>query len=762
VDSPPRERFTRGPCNVSRAHTKAPTTRRAGKEPVPEYDSDSDTAPGRASDSNPLFGFYSDSAYEFDFGSDPEEPESEDNSTEQPLSGPVAGLVITSTPVGRFVYWLDRKPADLTGGNSRCVAYLDSLPFQEGTPLAPAGENTPTEVATSDSSLGSPDRQVFMTTNETPGPSGTVPDQYLEDIFTDELSADAPANETAANRDARRERNRKRSERRCRLRDSLPIRNLTEALDQVKSRVHTTPEQCLMSITTIAHQAQGMRAGQVIAKLAEDAYFMRVNTRVAQPPPVRNRDNEATSRNADIGRNRTRAELPANPNRTRATADRPSQGGNSAAATSGDHEVVPHPDPGGGGSDGGSSNRGANRRAGGEGDRGGRGHANSHASGASQGGYDARQKIEKLRCKKASTSSDNDDFPAFSARLRNLLLLEKLKPLGITKYDAKQDPVQWLRCYALSIENAGGNNDTKCLYFPFCLDQAPLTWLESLEKYSIDKWDQLKEQFASNFAGVMGRSGTRMDPAMVKQEQGEALRKYMRRFFDKRATVVDVSNKEVIDLFQDGLYHHRTFEDFGRRCPSSITHLKDMITSWADEEDKANANYDAISGKSKQNTGDGSSNNGNQGGRNSNNYSGPNRKHKPDNIKFEVADFETSYHAILGRPAIAKFMAVPHYTYLVLKMPSPAGVLSLQVDLKISHDCDTESVEIASTNQVPNAMMEVYAASKKLTPSELDIPEKSDIANKTQPAEEVLVKTIDLGTGDCSKTTTTGAGLDPK
>jgi hypothetical protein len=85
VDSPPHERFARGPRNVSRAHTKAPTTHQAGKEPVPEYDSDSDTTPGHASDSNPLFGFYSDSTYEFDFGSDPEEPESEDNSTEQPL-----------------------------------------------------------------------------------------------------------------------------------------------------------------------------------------------------------------------------------------------------------------------------------------------------------------------------------------------------------------------------------------------------------------------------------------------------------------------------------------------------------------------------------------------------------------------------------------------------------------------------------------------------------------------------------------------------
>jgi hypothetical protein len=107
-------------------------------------------------------------------------------------------------------------------------------------------------------------------------------------------------------------------------------------------------------------------------------------------------------------------------------------------------------------------------------------------------------------------------------------------------------------------------------------------------------------------------------------------------------------------------------------------------------------------------------------------------------------------------------MAVPHYTYLVLKMPSPAGVLSLQADLKISFDCDTEAVELTATNQVPNTMMEIYAASKKLAPSELDIPEKLDKANKPQPAKEVQVKTIDLGTGDNSKTTTIRAGLDPK
>jgi hypothetical protein len=72
--------------------------------------------------------------------------------------------------------------------------------------------------------------------------------------------------------------------------------------------------------------------------------------------------------------------------------------------------------------------------------------------------------------------------------------------------------------------------------------------------------------------------------------------------------------------------------------------------------------------------------------------------YRTEYIKFEVEDFETSYHAILGRPAIANFIAVPHYTYLVLKMPSPARVLTLQGDLKISFDRDTEAVELATTN----------------------------------------------------------------
>jgi hypothetical protein len=127
-----------------------------------------------------------------------------------------------------------------------------------------------------------------------------------------------------------------------------------------------------MSITTIARQAQGMRAGEVITKLEEDTYFMRVDNQVTQVPPLRTREanHEATSRSpADNGRNRTRGELPQNPNRTRASAAGPSQGGNSAGDVGGSRGRAAHVDAGGGGSGGGSSSQGAGRRAGGRGDR---------------------------------------------------------------------------------------------------------------------------------------------------------------------------------------------------------------------------------------------------------------------------------------------------------------------------------------------------------------------------------------------------------
>jgi hypothetical protein len=131
-------------------------------------------------------------------------------------------------------------------------------------------------------------------------------------------------------------------------------------------------------------------------------------------------------------------------------------------------------------------------------------------------------------------------------------------------------------------------------------------------------------------------------------------------------------------------------------------------------------------------------------------------------IKFEVANFESSYHAILGRPALAKSMAVPHYVYLLLKMPGWSGVLTLRGDLKKSYDCNQEAIQYASTASVLDASGEVLTATQQLSQAGLEIPTRKASKSSIQSTSDVALKMIQLQEGDSSKTTVIGAGLDEK
>jgi hypothetical protein len=66
-----------------------------------------------------------------------------------------------------------------------------------------------------------------------------------------------------------------------------------------------------------------------------------------------------------------------------------------------------------------------------------------------------------------------------------------------------------------------------------------------------------------------------------------------------------------------------------------------------------------------------------------------------ERIPFEVNYFETTYNTFLGQSTLSKFMAIPHYAYLVMMMPGPRGVISIRGDIKQAFDCDRESCEIA-------------------------------------------------------------------
>jgi hypothetical protein len=90
---------------------------------------------------------------------------------------------------------------------------------------------------------------------------------------------------------------------------------------------------------------------------------------------------------------------------------------------------------------------------------------------------------------------------------------------------------------------------------------------------------------------------------------------------------------------------------------------------------------------------------------------------RKETLTFEVVGYRGAYHAILGRPCYAKFMAVPNYTYLKMKMPGPKGVITVGSSIEHAFDCDVECVEHAEAL----ALDEVLVASmEKLVNEDLD------------------------------------------
>ena len=105
-------------------------------------------------------------------------------------------------------------------------------------------------------------------------------------------------------------------------------------------------------------------------------------------------------------------------------------------------------------------------------------------------------------------------------------------------------------------------------------------------------------------------------------------------------------------------------------------------------------------------------------------------------LTFEVVGFKGTYHAILGRPCYAKFMVVPNYTYLKLKMPSPNGVITIESTYEHACDCNIECIEYAE------AIVEAETLIVNLDQLGSEVPDSKCHARTFEPAETVKLVLI--------------------
>jgi hypothetical protein len=120
-----------------------------------------------------------------------------------------------------------------------------------------------------------------------------------------------------------------------------------------------------------------------------------------------------------------------------------------------------------------------------------------------------------------------------------------------------------------------------------------------------------------------------------------------------------------------------------------------------------------------------------------------------------VVKFCGTYHAVLGRPCYAKFVAILNYTYLKLKMPGPNGVITVRTTYQHAYECDVKCCDYTKATIEYKALVADLEACLREAPN----PKQSTSSFKS--IEGVKEVPLDPSNSN-SKTVRVGTALDPK
>jgi hypothetical protein len=127
---------------------------------------------------------------------------------------------------------------------------------------------------------------------------------------------------------------------------------------------------------------------------------------------------------------------------------------------------------------------------------------------------------------------------------------------------------------------------------------------------------------------------------------------------------------------------------------------------------------------------------------------------RTENVQFDVVEVNLPFNAIIGRPALYRFMAIAHYGYLVLKIPSLARVLTVRGDRVAAMTAVEKLHALAAEAARPDDGGRDPSTSGTKAPAKVP---------KVQPsrADSRPVKTIQVG-ADSSQTTRIAGNLGEK
>jgi hypothetical protein len=163
-------------------------------------------------------------------------------------------------------------------------------------------------------------------------------------------------------------------------------------------------------------------------------------------------------------------------------------------------------------------------------------------------------------------------------------------PTTITKYSGETRPELWLVDYRLACQLGGTDDDNLIICtLPLFLSDAARPWLEHLPPAQIFDWDDLVKAFPRNFQGTYVRPGNSWDLRSCRQQPGESLREYIRRFSKQCTELPNITDSDVIGAFLAGTTCLDLVSKLGRKTPTKASELMDIATKFASGQEAVEA-----------------------------------------------------------------------------------------------------------------------------------------------------------------------------
>jgi hypothetical protein len=180
---------------------------------------------------------------------------------------------------------------------------------------------------------------------------------------------------------------------------------------------------------------------------------------------------------------------------------------------------------------------------------------------------------------------------AFSRAIRRAPFPTRFRtPTTITKYSGETRPELWLADYRLACQLGGTDDDNLIIRnLPLFLSDAARAWLEHLPPAQISNWDDLVKAFAGNFQGTYVRPGNSWDLRSCRQQPGESLRDYIRRFSKQRTELPNITDSDVIGAFLAGTTCRDLVSKLGCKTPTRASEPMDIATKFASGQEAVEA-----------------------------------------------------------------------------------------------------------------------------------------------------------------------------